>query len=380
MDFSLTKEQTELRNKAINFAKQKLNLDIIEQDALSEFPRQKWLACAQFGLQGLIIPQQYCGLGLDILSAVLVMEGLGYGCKDNGLLLSINVTIWNCEIPILHFGTEAQKQKYLPGLCNGSLIGAYGMTEPESGSDAFSLRTTAVRVEDGYVLNGTKTLITNAPVADLVVTFAKIPQQNEKDKISCFIVEKENAGLSLSKKIDKMGLRTSPFGEVVFQDCFVAGENLLGKEGQGQAIFNDALAEERAFILASQVGAMERQLGECINYAKARRQFNKKIFDFQSVSNMLADMKVRLETSRLLVYKVAWLRQQKKRAFMEASMAKLYISECCIQNSISAVRIHGGYGYTTEFEHERQLRDALGGVLYSGTSEIQRNIIAELLD
>lgn len=380
MDFSLTKEQTELKNQAIDFAKQKLNKDIIERDRLSEFSRQKWLECAEFGVQGLLIPEQYGGMGLDILTAVLVMEGLGYGCKDNGLLLSINVNIWNCEIPILRFGTKAQKQKYLPGLCNGSLIGAYGMTEPDSGSDAFSLRTTAVRQGESYVLNGTKTLITNAPIADLIVIFAKIPQQQGKDKISCFIVEKESPGLSLGKKIDKMGLRTSPFGEVVFQDCTVAKEMLLGKEGQGDVIFNDALAEERAFILASQVGAMERQLEECINYAKARRQFNKKIFDFQSVSNMLADMKVRLETSRLMVYKVAWLRQQKKRAFMESSMAKLYISECSIQNSISAVRIHGGYGYTTEFEHERQLRDAMGGILYSGTSEIQRNIIAELLD
>ena len=380
MDFSWTKDQLELREKAITFAKQRLNDDLLENDMRGELPREKWLACAEFGAQGIIIPGQYGGTGLDILTAVLVMESLGYGCKDNGLLLSINVNIWNCAVPILHFGTELQKSSYLPGLCNGSLVGAYGMTEPESGSDAFSLKTTAIAQGDHYVLNGSKTLITNAPCADVVVAFAKVPQDSGKDKISCFIIEKGTPGLLLGNKIDKMGLRTSPFGEVVFQDCAVSANNLLGKEGQGQAIFNDALAEERAFILSSQVGAMERQIAECISYAKTRRQFNKKIFDFQSVSNMLADMKVRLETSRLLVYKVAWLRQQGIRAFMESSMAKLYISECCVQNSISAMRIHGGYGYTTEFEHERQLRDALGGILYSGTSEIQRNIIAELLD
>ena len=380
MDFSLTKEQTDLKDKAIEFSKKKLNRDIIEQDRRSEFPRQKWLDCAEFGVQGLIIPEEYGGLGLDILTAVLVMEGLGYGCKDNGLLLSLNVNIWNCEIPILHFGNEAQKRKYLPGLCNGSLIGAYGMTEPESGSDAFSLKTTAKKNGNHYVLNGTKTLITNAPVADLVVTFAKVPQQTGKEKISCFIVEKGTPGVSVSKKIDKMGLRTSPFGEVILQDCVISQGNLLGKEGLGQTIFNDALAEERAFILASQIGAMERQLEECLTYAKTRKQFNKRIFDFQSISNRLAEMKVRLETSRLLVYRVAWLRQQKKRAFLESSIAKLYISECCIKNSLSAMRIYGGYGYTTEFEYERQLRDALGGILYSGTSDIQRNIIAELLD
>jgi hypothetical protein len=380
MDFSLTKEQTDLKNKAIEFSKKKLNRDVIEQDRLSEFPRQKWLDCAEFGVQGLIIPEEYGGLGLDILTAVLVMEGLGYGCKDNGLLLSINVNIWNCEIPILHFGTEAQKKKYLPGLCNGSLIGAYGMTEPESGSDAFSLRTIARKEGESYVLNGTKTLITNAPVADMVLVFAKTPQEKGKDKISCFIVEKGTPGLSLSKKIDKMGLRTSPFGEVVLEECVIAKENLIGKEGLGEIIFNDALAEERAFILASQIGAMERQLEECLKYAKTRKQFKKRIFDFQSISNRLAEMKVHLETSRLLVYNVAWLRQQKKRAFLESSIAKLYISECCIKNSLSAMRIYGGYGYTTEFEYERQLRDALGGILYSGTSDIQRNIIAELLD
>jgi hypothetical protein len=308
------------------------------------------------------------------------MEGLGYGCKDNGLLLSINVNIWNCEIPILHFGTEAQKKKYLPGLCNGSLIGAYGMTEPESGSDAFSLRTTAQRDSGCYVLNGTKTLITNAPFADLVVTFAKVPQETGKGKISCFIVEKGTPGFSVSKKIDKMGLRTSPFGEVVFQDCIIPKENILGSEGLGPSIFNHTMAEERAFILATQIGAMERQLEECLTYAKTRKQFKKRIFEFQSVSNVLVEMKVRLESARLLVYNVAWLHQQNKRAFLESSIAKLYVSECWIKNSLSAVRIHGGYGYTTEFEFERMLRDSIGGILYSGTSEIQRNIIAELLD
>lgn len=380
MDFSWTREQLDFYEKAVKFARERLNDSIPDNDVRAELPRDKWLASAEFGAHGIIMPEQYGGLGLDLLSAVLVMEGLGYGCKDNGLLLSINVNIWNCQVPILHFGTEPQKQAYLPGLCSGHLVGAYGMTEPDSGSDAFSLKTTAEDRGDHYLLNGTKTLITNAPCADVVVAFARVCRKDNKDKISCFIIEKDAPGLLLSQKIDKMGLRTSPIGEVVFQDCIVPKENILGREGQGQAVFNHALAEERAFILACQIGAMERQLEECVAYAKTRRQFNRRIIEFQSISNRLADMKARLEAARLLVYRVAWLRQQNQRAFLESSIAKLYVSECCVQNSLSAMRIYGGYGYTTEYECERQLRDAIGTVFYSGTSDIQRNIISTLLD
>lgn len=380
MDFSWTQEQLDLKDKAVTFARQRLNDDMLVNDLRADLPQGKWLACAEFGAHGIIMPEQYGGIGLDMLTAVLVMESLGYGCKDNGLLLSVNVNIWNCEVPILHFGTEQQKNRYLPGLCNGKLIGAYGMTEPESGSDAFSLRTNAEDRGDHYLLNGAKTLITNAPCADLVIAFARVCRKDDKDRISCFIIEKGTTGMLISNKIEKMGLRTSPLGEIVFQDCVVPRENLLGREGQGQAIFNHALAEERAFILACQIGAMQRQLEECVAYSKDRRQFNRRIAEFQSISNRLADMKVRLEAARLLVYRVAWLRQQNQRAFLESSVAKLYVSECCVQNSLAAMRIYGGYGYTTEYECERQLRDALGTVFYSGTSDIQRNIIAELLD
>ena len=380
MEFNWTKKQIELKKKVIEFASKKLNENIIEQDNLGEFPRQKWLDCASFGIQGAIIPEEYNGLDLDISSAVLLMEGLGYGCKDNGLLFSINAHIWGCEIPILHFGTDEQKNKYLPGLSKGSLIGAHGMTEPDSGSDAFSLKTTAVKKGNSYILNGRKTFITNAPTADLFISYARIPQKNHRSKISCLIVERGMGGVSVSKKIDKMGLKTSPYGDIIFEDCIVPEENLLGKEGLGQAVFNNSMAEERAFILATHVGLMERQLEECLSYSKKRIQFNKRIFKFQSISNMLADMKVRLEASRLLVYKVAWLRDQKKNAFLDSSITKLFVSESCIKNSLSAIRIYGGYGYSTEYEIERQLRDSIGSVLYSGTSEIQRNIIAELLD
>jgi alkylation response protein AidB-like acyl-CoA dehydrogenase len=197
--------------------------------------------------------------------------------------------------------------------------------------------------------------------------------------ITGFIIEKGMPGFSVSRELDKMGLRTSPMGELIFQDCFVPLENRLGPEGAGSNIFNHSMEWERSCILASHIGAMERQLEECIQYARDRHQFGQSIGKFQSVANRIVDMKVRMETARLLLYKVAWLKKMGKSALMEAAMAKLYLSESFIQSGLDAIRIHGSYGYMTEFEVERNLRDAIGGVLYSGTSDIQRNIIARLL-
>jgi alkylation response protein AidB-like acyl-CoA dehydrogenase len=307
------------------------------------------------------------------------MEGLGYGCRDNGLIFAINAQMWAVELPILVFGTPEQKQKYLPGLCRGEIIGAHGMTEPDSGSDAYSLRTRADKVEGGWVLNGTKMFVTNAPIADVAVVFATIDPSKGRSGITGFILEKGMPGFSISRHIDKMGLRTSPMAEIVLQNCFVPDENRLGPLGAGTSIFTNSMGWERSSILGSQVGAMEHQLETCVRYARQRRQFGQPIGRFQSVSNRLADMKVRLETARLLLYKVAWVKQQGKSAVMEAALAKLYLSECFVQSSLDAIRIHGGYGYMTEFEVERDLRDAVGGTIYSGTSDIQRTIISRLL-
>jgi hypothetical protein len=307
------------------------------------------------------------------------MEGLGYGCRDNGLIFAMNAQMWSVQMPIYTFGTDEQKHKYLPGLCRGDQIGAHGMTEPDSGSDAYSLRARATRVEGGYVLNGSKMFVTNAPVADLAVVFATVDPSRKMWGITGFIVEKGMPGFSVSRELDKMGLRTSPMGELVFQDCFVPLENRLGPEGAGSNIFNHSMEWERSCILASHIGAMERQLEECIQYARDRYQFEQPIGKFQSVANRIVDMKVRMETARLLLYKVAWLKKMGKPALMEAAMAKLYLSESFIQSGLDAIRVHGSYGYMTEFEVERNLRDAIGGVLYSGTSDIQRNIIARLL-
>ena len=379
MDFSWTEEQQTFHDAVIEFAQRELNKELLERDRQSHFSRENWLKCAQFGIQGLSIPAEYGGTEADLLTTRFVMEGLGYGCQDNGLLFGLNAQMWSVQRPILSFGTEAQKQTYLPALCRGEIIGAHGMSEPDSGSDAYSLRTRAEKQEGGYLLNGSKMFVTNAPVADLALIFATTNPKLGRWGISAFLVEKGTPGFSVSRDVQKMGLRTAPMGELLLQDCFVPVQNRLGTEGAGVSIFNSSMEWERSCILAGQIGAMEHQLETCIRYARERRQFGKPIGKFQSVSNRIADMKVRVETARLLLYKVAWLKKMGKPATMEAAMAKLYLSECFVQSSLDAIRIHGGYGYMTELEVERDLRDAIGGTLYSGTSDIQRNIVAGLL-
>jgi alkylation response protein AidB-like acyl-CoA dehydrogenase len=379
MDFSWNEDQLVFKKAVIDFAQKELNRDMIERDRLGSFSRELWRKCADFGIQGLPFPEQFGGSDADILTAMLTMEGLGYACRDNGLVFAINAQMWSVQMPIFTFGTDAQKGRYLSGLCRGEIIGAHGMTEPDTGSDAYHLRTRAERRDGGYLLNGSKMFVTNATVADLAVVFATVDATKGMWGITGFIVEKGTPGFSISRDIEKMGLRTSPMGELVLQDCFIPEENRLGPEGAGSRIFNHSMEWERSCILASHLGAMERQLENCIQYARDRVQYNQPIGKFQSVANRIVDMKVRLETARLLLYKVAWLKKSGQSAVMEAAMAKLYLSECFVQSGMDAIRTLGGYGYMTEFEVERDLRDAIGGTIYSGTSDIQRNIIARLL-
>jgi hypothetical protein len=379
MYFSWTEDQLVFKKAVIDFAQKELNRDMIERDRQGSFSRELWKKCAEFGIQGLPFPEVYGGADADILTTMLTMEGLGYACRDNGLVFGINAQMWSVQMPIFTFGTQAQKERYLPALCRGELIGAHGMTEPDTGSDAYHLRTRAERRDGGYLLNGSKMFVTNAPVADLAVVFATVDSSKGMWGITGFIVEKGTPGFFISRDIEKMGLRTSPMGELVLQDCYIPEENRLGPEGAGSRIFNHSMEWERSCILASHLGAMEHQLETCIQYARDRVQYNQPIGKFQSVANRIVDMKVRLETARLLLYKVAWLKKSGQSAVMEAAMAKLYLSECFVQSGLDAVRTLGGYGYMTEFEVERDLRDAIGGIIYSGTSDIQRNIIARLL-
>lgn len=381
MDFSWNEKQTEFRQRVVEFAQQELNEGIVEREEKSIFSRDLWKSCADFGIQGLANTKEFGGRDdeIDILTSILAMEGFGYGCNDNGLAFALNAQMWTVQLPIGQFGTYEQKQKYLPQLASGKWIAAHAITEPETGSDVFNLKMTAEKTDGGYILNGQKRLVSLAPIADMVLVFANAKPEQGKWGVTAFLVEKEAVGFSSSEPQNKMGLRTVPIGELSFEDCFVPEKNRLGKEGAGFSISNHSLEYERCSILASQLGAMDRQLETTIKYAQEREQFGQSLGKFQSVSNRVAEMKLRLETSRLLLYKVAWLKQMGKPAMLEAALLKLHLSESFVSSSLDAIRNHGGIGYLTKFEVERDLRDAVGGLLYAGTSDIQRNIIAKLL-
>ena len=379
MDFSLTPEQREFKQSVLAFAERELGGDMRAREKEGAFFWDGWRKCASFGIQGLPVPREYGGLGEDIVTCMLAMQALGKGCRDSGLLFALGSHMWTCEIPILAFGNEEQKRTYLPRLVAGEIVGGHAMTEPEAGSDAYSLRTTAVADGDHYVLNGAKTFISNAPIADLLLVFATTNPKKGWAGITGFLVPANTPGLSVSKPLDKLGLKTSPTGEVVLEECRVPASAMLGKIGQGSAIFAAEMEWERSCLFACHLGAMERQLATCVRYAKDRKQFGKPIGSFQAIAHKIADMKVRIELGELMLHKVAWLKAQGQRSSMESAIAKLFVSESYVTSSLDAIQIHGGYGYMTEFEVERDLRDAVGGKLYSGTSEIQRNIIASLL-
>lgn len=379
MDFSWSREQMELRQAAIEFARQTLNHDFQARERAGHFSRELWQECAKFGVQGLPIPEGFGGSAQSVLTTMYAMEGLGYACLDQGLLFSLHAQMWSIEMPLLRFGTDAQKQRYLPALCEGRLIGAHGMTEPETGSDAFALRTRALPHGDGYLLKGSKTFVTNAPVADLFVVFATVNPERGMWGIAAFLIEKGADGLSVGPKFDKLGLTTSPTGEVFLDDCFVPAENVLGRLGQGAAIFNHSMMWERSCILASTVGAMERELEMCVEHARTRKQFGKAIGSLQLVASRIADMKLRLDTSKLLLYRAAWMHERGEPNALEGAIAKLAISEAAVASALDAIQVHGGYGYTREYQVERHLRDNVASRLYSGTSEIQRLLVARHL-
>ena len=307
------------------------------------------------------------------------MEALGYGCQDNGLLFSLNAQMWSVELPLVTFGTPAQQRAYLPGMVSGDLIAAHAMTEPESGSDALHMRTRAERRGDHYLLKGIKQYITNAPVADVLLVYAADPGRPGLAGLSAFLVDAATPGIAVSSNFEKMGLRTSPMGEITLHDCLVPAENRLGPEGAGMSIFNSSMEWERSCLFASVVGAMRRQLETCVAYARSREQFGQPIGKFQGVSGKLADMYVRLEAARSLIYRVASLKQQGRSAPAEAAAAKLFTSEAWVRSSQDAIQVHGAFGYLKEAGIERDLRDAVAGTIYSGTSEIQRVVLARML-
>ena len=378
MDFQPNEEQRLLCDAVRGFGRS-LNEGMIERDAGALFDRDAWLQCAAFGIQGLPVPAAYGGAGQDLTTTLLAMEALGYGCRNNGLVFSLNAQMWAFELPLVHFGSEEQKLRYLPAVCRGEWIGAHAVTEPEFGSDAMSMAARAVRDGEDYVLDGTKIFITNGPVADVVLAFATVDRSMKSAGISAFLVERGTPGMTMSPAIPKMGLRTSPMGEIAFAECRVPTSSRLGAEGAGVAIFNSAMEWERACIFASHLGAMQRLLEDTITYARSRKQFGVPISRHAPVADKIVDMKVAIEAGRLLLYRVGAAKDQGGSAILDAAIAKLFVSEAYVRQALGAIQIHGGYGYTTEYQVERELRDAIGGTIYSGTSEMQRKIIARLI-
>jgi alkylation response protein AidB-like acyl-CoA dehydrogenase len=377
MHFDWTDEQLALKKAVSDFARAELARrdDGLSPDTLW---REGWDKCANFGILGLYFPQGYGGQEAGGLGTALAMETLGTVCPDAGLMFALSAQMWSVQMPIWRFGTEEQKNRYLPRLIQGSLIGAHGMTEPESGSDAFSLRAKAARDGDSYLLSGSKTFVTSAPEAELFVIFARLENRPGIFGLTAFLVER-SWGIRVGSPIHKMGLNGAPMAEVYLDDCRVPKENRLGGEGQGSRIFNDSMEWERTYILAWQIGIMERQIAEAVQYARERKLNGKPISSFQAVSHRIAEMRIRLEAARLLLYRAAWLKSEARPSALESAIAKIYAAEAAVASALDAIQLRGGYGYATDTGVERTLRDAVGGRIYSGTSEVLRNIIAHEL-
>jgi alkylation response protein AidB-like acyl-CoA dehydrogenase len=378
MDFEWSEESLGLRAEAVAFGKS-LNDGILEDDRLGRFPHEKWQRLADWGYFGLRVPAEYGGAEVDPLSGLLVTEGLGEGCRDGGLVFSAAVQAWVLTSALLTYGTEEQNRRYLPGLADGTTMGALAITEPEAGSDAFAMRMRAAPVDGGWSLTGRKTFITNGPAANLVICFAATGGGGVLGGISVFLVDTDTPGVERSPSMSKMGLRTSPLGDLVFDGAFVPEQNALGEIGGGALIFNELLEWERIWPTAAQIGALERDLEQARSYAKERKAFGAPIATFQGVANRIVDMKVRLEAGRLLVYRAASLKAQGRSALGESALAKLWVSESAVASSLDSIQVHGGYGYMSEAGIERRLRDAVGSRIYSGTSEMQRAVVSRAM-
>jgi hypothetical protein len=380
MDFSLSEEQRILRDSIIRFAQAELNEDVQLRDQHHQFDRQLWQKCASMGLPGLPVDSNYGGSAVDPITTAVALEALGYGCHDSGLNFSICAHLLACVIPIWKHGTEQQKKEFLPKLCDGTWIAVNAMTETETGSDSFSMKSRASKCDGGFILNGTKTFCSNGPVADVALVYA----MTDVDKgfhggVSAFLVTRDSPGFEPGQRFDKMGLRTSPIGELVFSDVFVPEQHVLGGVGGGSALFTESMDWERALLVACHIGTMQRLLETAIEHARARKQYGQVIGKFQAISHRIADIKVRLEAARLLTYHAASQLENTWSAGRDAAIAKLFTSEALIQTAHDVVQILGGYGFMTEYNVERALRDATASTIYSGTSEVQRNIIARWL-
>jgi alkylation response protein AidB-like acyl-CoA dehydrogenase len=377
MDFQLTDAQQMIRDTVREFAEKELAPIAGELDRLKRFPEKPLQRLADLGILGMTIPPEDGGAGADTVSSCLALMEISWACASTAVSVSVHNTL-TCEI-IYRYGTESQRRKYLPALCRGEILGAFSLSEPTSGSDAASLRTTAVRRGDHYLLNGTKLFVTNGSRAGAIILFASTdPTQGDKG-ITAFLVEPHLAGFRVGKREEKMGLRASDTAELMLEDCQVPVENRIGEEGEGFKIAMASLVNGRAGIAAQAVGIAQACLDASTRYAKERRQFGQVIAQFQAIQWKLADMATEIEAARLLTFRAAARKDRGLPFTAESSMAKLFASEVANRAAYEAVQIHGGYGYLQDFPVERYARDARVLTIYEGTSEIHRLIVSRHL-
>jgi len=377
MDFELTEEQRMVQEMVRLFVDKELKPVASGLDRDGVYPQEQLTKLGEVGLLGMFVPEEYGGAGMDFLSYVTALEELSKVWASVGTIVSVNNSLM-CG-PILRFGTDAQRKRYLPLVARGEWLGCYALTESDAGSDAGSIRTRAVRKSDHYVLNGSKAFTTNGNRANLALVYAVTDPAEGKQGISAFLVERNTPGFVVNKIEDKLGLRSSETAALSFEDCQIPRENLLGREGEGLAIALKTLDGGRIGIAAQAVGIAQGCLEESLSYSQQRHQFGHPIAEFQAIQWMLADIATELDAARLLTCRAAWLQEQEREVTHAAAMAKLFASEACNRAAYKALQIFGGYGYLKDFAIERFFRDARVTTLYEGTSEIQRLIIARHL-
>ncbi|PDY06627.1 acyl-CoA dehydrogenase [Bacillus cereus] len=377
MHFKLSEEHEMIRKMVRDFAENEVAPTAAERDEEERFDRELFDQMAELGLTGIPWPEEYGGIGSDYLAYVIAIEELSRVCASTGVTLSAHTSLagW----PIFKFGTEEQKQKFLRPMAEGKKIGAYGLTEPGSGSDAGGMKTIAKRDGDHYILNGSKIFITNGGIADIYVVFALTDPESKQRGTSAFIVESDTPGFSVGKKESKLGIRSSPTTEIMFEDCRIPVENLLGEEGQGFKVAMQTLDGGRNGIAAQAVGIAQGALDASVEYARERHQFGKPIAAQQGIGFKLADMATDVEAARLLTYQAAWLESEGLPYGKESAMSKVFAGDTAMRVTTEAVQVFGGYGYTKDYPVERYMRDAKITQIYEGTQEIQRLVISRML-
>jgi len=374
VDFTLTEEQQMVRETARDFAEEQLRPTAGERDRTHTSPAEQMKAMGELGFYGCTIPEEYGGNPLGAVAEALIVEELSRVDAAFSVFFSVNVNV-GC-LPILKFGTGAQKANYLPRIADGSIYASYALSEPNAGSDVAAIQSTAVKKDGKYLINGQKVFITNAEIASVFIVMAKTDPAEGARGISAFLVERDYPGLKVGKRERKMGINSSDTCEMIFSNCEVPAENLLGEEGQGMHIALNALDDSRIGIAAQATGIAQGALEATVQYASEREQFGRKIGGFDLVYNYIADMRTRVEASRLLTWHAAWMREQGQEHTAEAAMAKTFASDSCRWVTDKAVQIHGGYGYITDFDAERFYREAKVTQIYEGTNEILRMVIA----